>query len=72
MKTKRVRIAVAIGPDGEWTSWGFSGDKSGRIDDEELIDYALDTMSSEVANVHFVEAYIPLPDSATIEGEVKS
>ena len=56
MRTKTIRIAVAIEPDGsDWNAFASpKGDK-----------YTADTVvecMSNLATVHFVEAEIPLPE----------
>jgi len=66
-KTVRVRIAVAVCPDGEWAAagnWEYSGE---AIRDIVFID---ELPGSE--SWHWIEADIPLPKPQTIEGEVVS
>lgn len=63
--TVRVRVAVAVQPDGDWNavSWRDGTDDNNR-------GMAIDPMSDE-AVVHFVEADVPLPTGAvTVEGRV--
>jgi len=56
MKTKTIRIAVAMEPDGsDWTAMAAP-----RSDDENA-NSAVECMSNR-ANVHFVTAEIPLPE----------
>ncbi len=68
-KTVRVRIAVALGADGQWNSCGWSGDAA---TDDEKAGLALDPMEDAIVGIHWVEADIPLPTSVTVEGEVVS
>ena len=64
-KTVRVRIAVAVCPNGEWLAHGMSGQ-----DDDEVLLYVVGRAENEV--LRWVEADIPLPEPQTIEGEVVS
>lgn len=61
----KVRIAVAVDADGDWSAVGSRG-----LSDEKSAGYAADTVSDPY-HVRFVEADVPLPDTSTIEGEVK-
>lgn len=63
-RTVRVRIAVAVQQDGRWHAAGWRE--------------ATDFVKSEIAQeplgdcvVHWIEADVPLPSEATIEGEVQ-
>lgn len=72
MKTKRVRIAVAVTASGAWNSVGWSSSKSGaptEIADSEKRSYAVEPLDED-ATVHWVEADIPIPEETTIEGTV--
>lgn len=62
-KTVRVRIAVAIGDDGQWNCCGWRG-----CADEDARGIASDTLESEQFVIHWVEADIPVPQPQTIEG----
>lgn len=66
MKTVRVRIAVAVDSDGDWNACG-----SRTTTDDGAAQYAADTVGSPY-HVRFVEAQVPVPDVATIRGEVKA
>jgi hypothetical protein len=74
MTIKRVRIAVAITPDGNWSSCGWGLAKSEVVDDEELALGAESSASEGIATVYFIEADVPVPEGpptpSTIEGEV--
>ncbi len=68
-KTKRVRIAVVMAADGEWSC--------ARVhdgDDEGAAGFAgemLETDPREVAeHAVYVEADVPLPEATTVEGQV--
>lgn len=63
-RTVRVRIAVAVQPDGYWHAYGDS--KAGDNDNRHWAGYALPR-----AAIHWVEADVPLPSEATVEGEVR-
>ena len=70
MKTARVRIAVAILPNGEYGAAGWSDE-----DDPSNLEFAAaEALQSPGAYaVHYVEADIPLPESpksVTVEGDV--
>lgn len=70
MKTVRVRIAVAIDKNGIWNCAGWKQtDKI--ISDDYISAAAIDGIDSAEVIVHFVEADIPIPESETIEGEIK-
>ncbi len=65
-KTVRVRIAVAMGTDGNWISEGSRG-----MSDDTAVRYLNDHIRAP-GPLHFIEADIPLPTSVTVEGEVVS
>lgn len=65
-RSRRVRIAVCITPDGE--SWYAVGANGTEHDDAEAANQASEYMPPS-AVVHFIEADIPLPQ--TIVAEVK-
>lgn len=64
-KTVRVRIAVAVCPNGEWQA---RGDSTHTDEESKDIIYMCDLPTGETW--HFIEADIPLPEPQTIEGEV--
>lgn len=68
-KTIRVRIAVAVDSRGHWNAAGVSGSGSDDLMRAAVLD---DELLGGEAVVHFIEATIPLPESVTVEGEVKS
>ncbi len=69
-KTVRVRIAVAVGADGQWNSSGWSGESA---TDDAMEGIALDPMEDAIVNMHWVEADVPLPSEATtVEGDTAS
>ena len=63
-KTVRVRIAVAIAPDGTWASGGYWRHKN----DKERADNVFLDVISEHEQIHFIEADVPVPIASTIEG----
>lgn len=69
-KTIRVRIAVAVLPSGAWNSCGGGTPKS-KQSDEEMRKWAVDGLPADGELVSFVEADVPMPSVATIQGEVQ-
>lgn len=74
MKTKRIRIAVAMSRDGQhWSarSWDSSATPGQSPKDEVMKNVVLDHVAFPT-DVHFVEADIPVPEihSEAIEGKV--
>ena len=70
-KTMRVRIAVAISAEGKtWSSAGYSRDDGGAVRDSYLSDLANESCPHYPSVVHWVEADVPIPKSATVEGVV--
>ena len=65
-KRVRVRIAVAVGDNGEWNAIGFN---LVEHDDAELAGCALDPLDAAEVVVHWVEAWLPVPEGVTVEGE---
>lgn len=66
MKTVRVRIAVAVGPDGEYSCAGW--DKPDN--DADVMGQAKDLLPGVVSFAAWVEADVPVPEEAVVEGEV--
>jgi hypothetical protein len=73
MKTRKIRIAVAMAPDGEWNSCGYSlRDRLTEVSDKDKMDGTVDCLPERETR-YFVEAEIPIPDPeviATIIGTV--
>ena len=74
MKTVRVRIAVAVSPDGRWYAQGGSvyDDRSARSDS--LIFHPDQATPDGAFCVSWIEADVPMPieqPEDTIQGEVK-
>lgn len=65
----RVRIAVAVNKDG-----GLGAAVSHDGDDASAKGFALELLGeiSELEHVVFVEAWIPLPETVTVEGKVQN
>lgn len=82
MQTKRVRLAVAIGPSGEWAAAGGSyyrdidygpGDPMNQTADQQLAGGAMLGIERErraSAHVVYVEVDVPLPEPATVQGRI--
>ncbi len=72
MKTKRVRIAVAVNEDGKWCAMGWGGGMIGKQTDAELTSHALEGLDNDATSEHvvFIEADVPIPESVTVEGKV--
>lgn len=69
MKTVRVRIAVAITPDGLWACAG-----NWDAPDDELMSFAIDRLycQQQEADYYWIEADVPVPTTNVIIGEVKN
>ena len=67
-KTIRVRAAVAVDEHGHYMFAGWSGGT-----DKDMAQNAREFFERAEGNecVHFVVADVPLPESVTVEGEVK-
>ena len=67
--TVRVRIPVAVAPNGEWNAAGWSGDER-----EDGLESVLEGMPHQFKDhqirVSYIEADVPLPEDNTIEGKV--
>ena len=70
-KMVRVRIAVAVSADGNWSASGWTNNGQVRNDDT-LKSIAVEGIDEDDRNIvfHFVEADVPLPVSKTVEGTV--
>ena len=68
MKTVKVRIAVAVDPDGDWHACGWSGSS-----DETMMRTAVDTIA-EGERRYWIEAELEVPDAAaaTVQATVTS
>ena len=64
MATVKVRIAVAVDPDGDWNSCGW---KDG--DDKDKMGMCCDTLGSGEAR-YWLEAELPIPEIAKIQAVV--
>lgn len=72
MKTKRVRIAVAMNEDGEWYAYGWRDNSNTPNEEADGVkaSKAEEALTGVNITTHFVEADIPIPESTTIEGTV--
>lgn len=64
-KKVKVRVAVAVAPDGSWYAVGYSG----AHEDAELMDAATFDMDSGY-NECFLEAELDIPEPVTVQAEV--
>lgn len=64
MATVKVRIAVAVDPEGDWNSCGW---KDGDVKD--AMGICVDTLGSGEAR-YWLEAELPIPEIATIHATV--
>lgn len=64
-RTVRVRIAVAVTPDGAWSAFGYSGYDEKGVKESVFID---DLPEGE--QFHWIEADVPIPVATTIPGAV--
>lgn len=65
----KIRIAVAVAEDGEWTSSGWGSPKN-ELSDEEKMGFALEGLDADSVARCFIEADIPFPKPTTIKGVV--
>ena len=65
-KIVRVRIAVAVSPNGEWAAAGYSGNKS----DNDVKEMVFIDGLPDGEQFHWIEADVPIPQVETIEGKV--
>lgn len=68
-KTVRVRIAVAVIPNGEWACAGWSTSHSAASYANDAFGRAVDSLESGEAR-YWIEADIPIPETQTIAGTV--
>jgi hypothetical protein len=69
-KTVKVRIAVAVDPEGDWNATGWRG-RDGEPVDEEAMEIVADNLNPGERRF-WVEAELPVPerDAVTIQGAV--
>ena len=68
-QTVRVRIAVAVGPDGSWNACGWLRESTGQPADKDAMDTAVDGTGGGAR--YWVVATLPLPAAATaVEADV--
>ena len=65
MKTVKVRIAVAVDPDGKWSAYGCPGA------DETDMDIAVDAVAPGEAR-YWVTAELPIPAEIDVAGAVEA
>ena len=77
-KSIRVRIAVAVDEKGNWAAIGLGTMEPGPswIHLDDLRAHFFDNHGlpapSDDSSIRWVEAYVPLPEAITVEGEVKA
>lgn len=72
MATVRVRIAVAVNPNGYWKATGYSDFFFVHPTNEESAEREVRVEAGKDAVVHWVEATLQVPEPQTIEGEVST
>lgn len=65
MKTVRVRVAVAVDPDGKWCAYGWR-----ELDEGQAFDLCTEDMPHGEAR-YFLVAELPVPDIAEIQAEIE-
>lgn len=65
-KTVKVRIAVAVDPDGKWAATGWEGLKT-----DEAFDFILDDLKHGESRF-WLTAELPVPDVAEIQAEIEN
>lgn len=63
-KIIRVRIAIAISPNGEWAAAGYSG----AIKDDDIKDMVFIDALPDGERFHWIEADVPVQQPLNIEG----
>lgn len=67
-KTVKVRIAIAVCPNGEWSAFGLW-----RMNDEQKKENTfVDDFAEGSEQFYFIEAEVPLPHAQVIKGAVSS
>jgi len=70
MTTVRVRIAVAVDPQGNWNAAGWKV-HGHQPEEREFLFCALEGLDSSEESCFWVEADLPIPEIQTVQGEVK-
>jgi len=63
----KIRIAVAVAPNGEWNSAGW-GRPEKEVPDRDKMDLAVEPI--EAGARYFIEAEVNLPTTTTVKGAV--
>jgi len=69
-KTVRVRIAVAVTASGNWVADGWTDPIGGEATLRDAAFKYLERKDDEAFHVVWIEATVPIPTEATIEGSV--
>lgn len=64
-RTVRVRIAVVVNEDGNWSSAGYP--EMTEADRNEVFNHLTDGL---IRQLHFLEAVVPLPSPATLSAQL--
>ena len=65
MKTVKVRIAVAVGSDGDWMAYGWKGSRDGYT-----MGVAIDGVGDDSSR-YWITAELPIHEVPTIAGSVE-
>lgn len=69
MKTVRVRIAVAVDPEGRWNACGWNRDDGSVAPDKDKMEAAREMVDEGEAR-YWLEADLPIPTESTVEARV--
>lgn len=72
MKTIKVRVAVAVNSNEQWSSSGAHNmpDEDAKSVALDGLDYIANSSSRHAEVIHWVEADVPVPEGAEVSGEV--
>ena len=65
----KIRIAVAVGPDGKWRAFGTEKDDDTSAEETALMLLPFSLRAKAV--IYWITAEVPVPQSAEIEGRVQ-
>lgn len=68
---QRVRVAIAVSPDGSWHADGWGVGATGTPSAALLAKRALESMTREGGHVVWLEGDVPLPASRVVRGRVE-
>jgi hypothetical protein len=73
MSKINVRIAVAVGSNGNWMAQGHSNSDGSAVPDKDLVDFAYEFLEADnnaVVGIRFIEAELDVPEAEVIQGKV--